>query len=353
MQFGLSIQQQLPGQFVAQAGYTGSLGRNLFQRSITNLITAVDPATGRVTRQNPDFGEVDYKTSGGRDHYHALQLGLNRRFVQGLIFGMQYSWAHSIGTSQGSNEAITAQNPFCFNCERADGPADIRHYVNTNATYELPLGKNRRWFKQGALSHLLGLWSLGGAYNARTGLPINVFVVRPDVVNVDAAGRVVSASGAPGAGAQAVINTPGGGSTRATRRPDLVLGVSPYLKDRTSLQWLNPAAFAIPRPGTYGNLARNAMRGPGFSQLDLTLTKRVAVSERQTVEFRSDFFNLLNRANFSNPPATLPNTLPSLQPGQPFSLANAPGFGVITSTVGRTVGLGTSRQIQLSLRYSF
>ena len=194
---------------------------------------------------------------------------------------------------------------------------------------------------------------MGGAYNARTGLPINVFVVRPDVVNVDAAGRVVSASGAPGAGAQAVINTPGGGSTRATRRPDLVLGVSPYLKDRTSLQWLNPAAFAIPRPGTYGNLARNAMRGPGFSQLDLTLTKRVAVSERQTVEFRSDFFNLLNRANFSNPPATLPNALPALQPGQPFSLANAPGFGVITSTVGRTVGLGTPRQIQFSLRYSF
>ena len=89
MQFGLSIQQQLPGQFVAQAGYTGSLGRNLFQRSITNLLTAVDPASGRVTRQNPDFGEIDYKTSGGRDHYHALQLGLNRSFVQGLIFGMQ------------------------------------------------------------------------------------------------------------------------------------------------------------------------------------------------------------------------------------------------------------------------
>jgi len=104
---------------------------------------------------------------------------------------------------------------------------------------------------------------------------------------------------------------------------------------------------------TYGNLGRNALRGPDFSQLDLMLTKRISLRERQTLEFRSDIFNLFNRANFSSPPATLPNALPSLQPGQPFSLAEAPGFGVITSTVGRTVGLGTSRQIQLSLRYSF
>jgi hypothetical protein len=265
----------------------------------------------------------------------------------------QYSWSHSLGTSQGSNEAITAQNPFCFECEKGDGPADIRHYANFNAVYELPFGRGRKMVREGFTSALLGGWNLGGVMNIRTGMPINVFLVRPDVVNVDVSGRVMSASGAPPAGATAVINTPGGGSTRATRRPNLVPGVSPYIKDRNSLQWLNPAAFTIPAAGEYGNLARNALRGPGFSQMDVMLSKRIAVTETRAFEIRADFYNLLNAVNFSNPPATLPNALPSLQPGQAFSAATAPGFGVLTSTVGRTVGLGTSRQVQLGLRYSF
>ncbi|MEK7405652.1 MAG: carboxypeptidase regulatory-like domain-containing protein [Acidobacteriota bacterium] len=348
IQYGVSIQQQLPGQFVGQIGYTGSLGRNLFQRSITNLITAVDPRTGRVTRQNPNFGEIDYKTSGGSNSYNALQAGLSRRFLQGLTFGIQYGWAHTIGTSEGSNGSITVQDPFCFACDRGDGASDIRHYANASAVYELPFGRGRRFLRAGAASWLLGNWSVSGVFNGRTGLPINVFLTRPDVVSVDGSGRVVAT-----AGTTAVINTPGGGASRATRRPDVVLGVSPYAKDRSGLQWLNPAAFTIPRPGAYGNLGRNALRGPGFTQLDLMLAKRLPIGERQALEFRSDIFNLLNRVNFSNPPATLPNALPALQPGQPFSFASAPGFGVTTSTVGRTVGLGTSRQIQFSLRYSF
>ena len=128
IQFGASIQQLLPHELVAQIGYTGSLGRNLFQRSITNLITGVNPATGAVKRQNSGFGEIDYKTSGGRDSYNALQISVTAASVRALPIGSQYSWAHSLGTSQGSNEATTVQDPFCFECERGDGPADIRHY---------------------------------------------------------------------------------------------------------------------------------------------------------------------------------------------------------------------------------
>jgi hypothetical protein len=354
IQFGGSVQQQLPYEIVAQVGYTGSLGRNLFQRSITNLITGVNPATGAVTRQNPAFGEIDYKTSGGRDSYNALQISVNRRFSQGLAIGTQYAWAHSLGTSQGSNEATTVQDPFCFECEKGDGPADIRHYLYLHGLYELPIGRGRRWVNEGMAATVFGGWQVGGVLNIRSGLPINAFIVRPDVVNVDpSSGRVMSASGAPTGGAVAVINTPGGGSTRATRRPNLVAGVDPYIKDRNSLQWLNPAAFSIPAPGEYGNLARNALRGPNFNQLDLMMTKRFAFTEEQSLEFRADFFNILNLVNFSAPPATLPQALPAVQPNQPFSPATAPGFGVITSTVGRTLGLGTSRQIQLSLRYQF
>jgi hypothetical protein len=114
----------------------------------------------------------------------------------------------------------------------------------------------------------------------------------------------------------------------------------------------------MPAPGTYGNLGRFALHGPSLSQLDITLQKRFAVTERLGVEFRSELYNVLNRANFANPPATLINALGTgvnqIQPGQAFTAAAAGGaFGVANSTVERTVGLGTTRQIQLSLRLSF
>jgi hypothetical protein len=129
---------------------------------------------------------------------------------------------------------------------------------------------------------------------------------------------------------------------------------------------LNPAAFAIPQPGTYGNLGRNALAGPDLAQMDLTLHKQLPVTERVNLEFRAEIYNLLNRANFTNPPATLgslPNGSPSgggepvagaLQAGQPFTSSAAGGaFGKFNSTVANTVGLGAQRQIQLSLRLNF
>jgi len=114
----------------------------------------------------------------------------------------------------------------------------------------------------------------------------------------------------------------------------------------------------MPSPGAYGNLARNAVHGPGLVQLDLTLQKRFLLSEKKRLEFRAEFYNVLNRANFANPPATLANALGTganqLQPGQPFTAAAAGGsFGVVRSTVEKTVGLGTNRQIQVSLRLNF
>jgi hypothetical protein len=100
------------------------------------------------------------------------------------------------------------------------------------------------------------------------------------------------------------------------------------------------------------------LHGPGLVQLDFTLQKRFLVTERVNLEFRSEFYNILNRANFANPPARLNNALGTgagqMQPNQPHSVAAAGGtFGIANSTVTKDVGLGTNRQIQLSLRLSF
>jgi hypothetical protein len=371
LSYTASIQQRLPGEAVLTAAYVGSQGRNLFIRTLSNLITDVgtNPATGAavVTRQFGDrFAEIDVKTSGGVDHYDALQVTLNRRFSRGLTLGSSYTWGHSRGNSGGSNETVTVANPYNWDYDRGDNGVDIRQNLNLTALYELPFGRGKKFgASAGRVANgVFGGWQLGGILNARTGLPLDPLIVRPDVVYRDNRdGRIYSnpvvVGGVPAT--TAVINVPGGGASRQIRRPDYVAGVSPYLKTAEKTVLLNPAAFSTPAPGTFGNASRYSLRGPGLAQTDITLQKSFAVTERFTLQFRGEMYNIFNRANFANPPAQLFNAVPgspsavnSLQPGQPFTAAAAGGtFGVVNSTLDRTVGLGASRQIQLSLRLSF
>jgi len=161
-------------------------------------------------------------------------------------------------------------------------------------------------------------------------------------------------TGTNGAQTTPVINNPFGGAFRSNRRPDIVAGVDPFLHDQTDGRYfLNPAAFAIPTPGQFGNLGRYALHGPNLSQIDFTLHKQFRFTERQNLEFRAELYNIFNRANFANPPAVL--SFPStFQAGQQFSSATSgSAFGVFNSTVSKDVGLGAQRQIQLSLRYNF
>jgi hypothetical protein len=365
-QYSVSLQQELPLHLNGSASYVGSRGRNLFLRSVANRITSVRP-DGTVIREfdivQPSgailrpFAEVDYKTSGGSDSYNALQLSLGRRFSTGLTLNSQYTFARSFGNTAGSNEARTAANNARaiaeFDYDRGYNNFDVRHSFNLSALVDLPFGKGRPHDLGKVGNALLGNWTVGGIVNARSGLPIEVGITRPDVVFLDAAGNVF---GSAGAGRIAVINTPGGGSSRNVRRPNLIPGINPYLKN--DRQWLNPAAFSIPAPGEFGNLPRNALRGPGFRQFDLVLNRRFPISETVNVEFRTEVFNIFNFTNFANPSATLNNALGTganqLQPGQPFTQASAgTTFGLLRSTVERTVGLGTNRQIQFALRLNF
>jgi hypothetical protein len=227
----------------------------------------------------------------------------------------------------------------------------VRQTFNLSAIYALPFGRNL----SGAGKALLGGWELGTILNARSGLPIPVQITRPDILYLDPATGIYF--GGPAVGRTAVINTPGGGNSRNVRRPDLIAGVNPFLdKDR---QILNPAAFAMPKPGIFGNLERNLLHGPSFFQQDLIVAKKFAITEATNIEFRSEFFNIFNATNFANPSSQLPNTFlttnaVTLQPGQPFSTATATAaFGQVNRTVERVVGLGTNRQIQFALRLNF
>jgi len=380
-QYTGSIQQELGGRMVATAAYVGAQGRNLFLRSVANQITQVvtNPnqangafvirqfsivqrdSAGNITGVQNPYAEIDYKTSGGHDTYNALQLGLSRRSASGLSLNAQYTLSRSFGNTSGSNEALTAANNARavadFDYDLGYNAFDVRHTFNVSALYQVPYGRGRRHTMNGAADALLGGWDLGSIVNLRSGLPIDVRITRPDVLYIDAAGNVFNN---PAVGRTAVINTPGGGNSRNVRRPNLVPGVDPFLTSG-GVVYLNPAAFSTPAPGTFGDLERGSLHGPNFRQVDMVLSKHFAMSGASNVEFRVEVFNLFDAANFSNPVATLPNALPTaslteankVQPGQPYSAAAAGTFGTITSTVGRTVGLGTSRQIQFALRLNF
>jgi len=400
LQYSASYQQELPYNMVATVAYVGSKGTNLFLRSVANkilpgqttivdgtnlptsfgVVNRVDPNTGRVvgvntirqfdiisgTTQQKPFAEVDYKTSGGDDRYDALQTSLSRRFSDGLTLNAQYTYGFSRGNTAGSNEARTSAQLDNFDADRGRNNFDVRHTFNVSALYSLPFGKGKMWnLQNGVANYVLGNWEIGGILNARSGLPIEVGIVRPDVViqctNPAAgctAGQVLPLPSAVNganplpAGFTAVVNTPGGGASRNVRRPN-VTGEPFYLDNDRNI--LNPAAFSIPNPGEFGDLPRNALRGPIFRQFDLILAKKFNVTEGINVQFRTEIFNLFNTTNFANPSATLNNALSSsFQPGTPFtqSLAGAT-FGQVRSTVERSVGLGTNRQIQFALRLNF
>jgi hypothetical protein len=380
-QYTSSVQQNLGSNAALTVAYIGSQGRNLFLRSIANPITQVvtnpNPASaafvirqfsivtkdgaGNVTGVQNPYAEIDTKTSGGTDSYNALQIGLSRRSVSGLSLNAQYTLSRSFGNTSGSNEALTvgnaAQTLAAFDYDLGYNAFDVRQNFNVSALYSIPYGSGRKNTASGIADLIMGGWDVGGIANVRSGLPIDVRITRPDIVYTDAAGNVFLN---PAAGRTAVINTPNGGSTRNVRRPDLIPGVDPYIQTN-GIIFLNPAAFTTPKPGTYGNLERGLLHGPAFSQVDLVLAKHFPFASSHNIEFRTEIFNIFNTANFSNPAATLANVLPSnatneankLQPGQPFTSATGGTFGTIQSTVGRTVGLGTSRQIQFALRLNF
>jgi len=370
LSYTASLQQKLPYDTVLTVAYVGSQGRNLFLRSWTNVITGLtmNPTTGvgvPVLQYGSKFAQMDVKTKGGTDHYDSMQTMVNRRFQHGLTIGSQWTWGHSLGNTGGSNEAQTTVNPFNFNQDRGNNAFDVRHSYNFTGLYEIPVGRGRKFMKDAprAADLLIGGWELGGVLNGRTGVPIDLTMARNDIVyQVNATGQFVSAPilGAGGAILTTpVVNNPFGGAFRSNRRPTVVAGVSPYLTDSADKRvFLNPAAFMIPTPGEFGDLGRWALHGPALSQLDLTLHKRVPITERVNVEFRAEVYNILNHTNFANPVSRLNDALGTkstqIQPGQPYSYQTGGStFGRSTSTVVRDVGLGASRQIQLSLRLNF
>jgi Carboxypeptidase regulatory-like domain/TonB dependent receptor len=311
-QWTASVQQSLPASFTGTVSYIASKGTNIMNRGYVNLL---NPATG--LRPYPLFGQIELRAKDSNSEFNGLQLSLQRSLRRGWLMSGNYMWSHAINdASLGSGvEDVFPENVSCRRCDRASSDQDARHSFSVFSVYELPFGNGRRFLTQpGVLRALAGGWEFSGILGGRTGLPVNITVTR------------------------AASALPDGNS--GNQRPDYVGGTPLFpAQGQSPSLWITPAAFAVPAKGTWGNLGRNAFRGPALWQVDTAVKRRFTWNERVALEIRGECFNLLNRAQYGNPLA---------------DIAAPASFGRITSLVNTgPTGSGAPRQIELALRLLF
>jgi hypothetical protein len=228
-----------------------------------------------------------------------------------LQFRANYTWSKNLDMNSGLTGA-QANNQAQMIMDRNDlrrdwGPSalNITSQSSISARYELPFGQG----KNGLESKLIGGWQLNGIATLLSGFPFT-----PQIGS----------------------NRSGDGDTRNPDRPSVNPSFTGPVLLQTPNQWFNPNAFILPAAGTWGNLGRETLTGPGLADVDLSLVKGSAISERASLQFRAEVFNVLNRANFGTPNAIV--------------FAN----GAISSSAGLiTATATTSRQIQFGLKLIF
>jgi hypothetical protein len=313
---------------------------------------------------NP-FSSVDIKRDIGSSTYHALGLSLERRLQNGLSFQSRYTWSHSINDgSIGGGESSGPENVNCLECDKGPSIYDIRHNVAVNAVYELPFGKGKTFLNSsGVLDKIVGGWQFSSIGLWHTGHPLTVFM--------DLSNQIVNPN-------NAMVGFPSNfllpdGNDITSQRPDVIPGVQLTLPGggHNGVPLINAAAFqAPPTDPTTGNFLRfgdetNGMiRALDSWQIDLALTKETRITERLSVEFAAQAFNIFNHIQLGDPGSLTLAYQPGAMLGTTVTNLTVPSsFGIVSSTVNfnnnndnaasPNTGTGLPRQIQLMVRFRF
>lgn len=298
--WNLNVQSEILPDLAFMVGYFGSKGTNLrISRNINQRINGVRPFL-RLSASSPELpstalGNIIQVESAGNSNYNALWATLTKRFSRGLQFNASYTLSKSIDYNSLSSppQVVTVQNSYDLKADRGLSDFDARHRFVLSAIYELPLKGSR--LKDG--------WQIGLIVQSQSGNPLNI---------------VTSNS------------TPNGIAN--TIRPDVR---GPVEMTRSVDRWFDTSAFV---PVTrFGNLGRNVIIGPGFNNLDFSVLKNLNFNERIKLQFRAEFFDIFNQANF----------------GQPGRVVGSATFGRITDTRFPTGDSGSSRQIQFGIKFIF
>ncbi len=269
------------------------------------------------TRPNPYLGAGFFWYTEGNSSYNALEVDLMRRLTKGLEVRGNFTWSKNLDMNsaptgaQASNEAQMIEDRNNLSLDWGPSALNVTAQASISATYELPFGRGKPLFggASGLAERFAGGWQLNGIATLLSGFPFTP---------------------------QDGSNRSGDGDTRNPDRPNLNSAFSGPVVTGNPNQWFNPSAFVLSTPGTWGNLGRGVYNGPGLAEVDLSLFKRIAVSEKMNLQFRAECFNIQNRANFGTPNAVV------------FSSGVvSPSAGLISNTVT------TSRQIQFGLKLIF
>ncbi len=271
--WNFDIQRTLPWNIVMNLGYNGSMGSNLDVRSAPHQ-TAASPLT------NPGGVIFNWEQAVASSRFHAGTLRVNKRLSGGVSLGANYTYSHSIDNASGVGGVgnVVAQNWQDLAAEEGNSTFDIRHRVTGTYLYELPFGKDQRWFTAGAASHIMEGFSISGSFNFATGTPLT-----PSY--------------------QAAIADVSRGTT-GTLRPDYRTPVvSPSAGAGSLRKWFNPTAFTLPGTDAYGNafgnVPRNSIAGPGTVSNSMSLSKTMQLGETRSWEFRAMANNVFNTVQYS------------------------------------------------------
>jgi Carboxypeptidase regulatory-like domain len=327
--WSLSIEQQIAPNTSLTIGDVGSHGyHQLLSEDVNEPIPTICPASpcpsslpsGTVyypkgaPYANPALANTTTWISQGVSSYNGLELDVNHRFDQGFQLRGVYTWSKNLddgtalNTSVGANSPAFVELPSRPGLDWAPASTDMRNLAVISGTWDLPFGRR----DTGRLNRdLIQGWSLSEIATLQSGFPFTP---------------------------QLGFNPTNNGDSRNPVRPSLNPDFHGKIIEGGPAQYFNPNAYIVPPSGTYGNAGRNSLVGPGLATLDASLRKTTVLTERTNLEFRAEFFNVLNHTNFGTPNEVVYSAAGNIP---------SPTAGVITSTAS------TSRQIQFGLKLLF
>jgi hypothetical protein len=252
---------------MVEVNYVGSRGA----RTVWNgyLGQATTPAAGdpNLRKTYPWVPAATVYTDHGRNWYNALQVTMKRRAVGGLSYQLVYTWSKTLDLNGN-------QNGYDLSQDKGRSGLDLAHMLSMGWTYEMPFGKGKKFSSSRGANAVIGGWQLNGLLQATSGVPFGVYYCG-DTANV--------------------------GRTDCYMRPNLV--GNPEVSNPTIKQWYDRNAFAVADNFTFGNAPRNFMQGDGLLNLDLSVFRNFAITEKTSLQFRFEAFNVTNTPTWG-----LPNT---------------------------------------------
>jgi hypothetical protein len=337
--YSVGVQRDIGWGTVIDAAYVGSRGHNMLQTRNLNIVPygsrflpenqdptrANTPLADNFFRPYPGFANVWFFENSGRTDYNALQVQANRRFANGLQFGVAYTLSRSRDytsnneTGTGANMQIaTYHDPATWNYGLST--YDQTHVAVINYTWDLPKA-SARWnnaFARGLLDN----WQISGLTTLASGVPVNVTWTAADNADITGGGDIARAT-----------------NVAAGNLVPLVVGDATLPKSQRSLnQWFNTAAFARPPRGNPGNSPKDVIRGPGVSNSDVTVFKNIPIGGTRRLQFRWEIYNVFNATQF----ATVDST----------ARFDAAGNQVNTR-FGQVITTRSPRVMQIALRFVF